>query len=393
MSLGSNLFIIANAGTRLASEIYGSGARFVFELLQNADDNLFSKAGRNGSEPFITFKIYKSHIVIDCNEDGFTEQNLNAICAVGQSTKSAEYGYIGAKGIGFKSVFIVAEKVCIQSGSFSFKFEHKKNEPGIGMVRPLWFDAQEQLVRPLTRTTLHLHSGNEDTAELKQMIVNELADLKDSCLLFLKKLKRITVEHYDDEGRVTKSTEYSKTKIDEYRVGLNRITIANGERAISRQIYHITTRKASGIEWSAGRSKPPSNTAAAAAASSADVVLAFPLRDEYTPMCTVKQQLFAFLPLRTHDYKVSAGWSSEPSCPLPTRLQPISLSFIPTLIQLRAGKTLSLHQREIPVSENGLPPRLLLLYWSFVGTKSCATSGPRSCQTTTKTTGIVSGLV
>lgn len=287
--------------------------------MQNADDNLFSKAGENGSEPFIIFKIYKSHIIIDCNEDGFTDRHLEAICSVGQSTKSAEYGYIGAKGIGFKSVFIVAEKVSIQSGNFSFKFEHKKNDPGLGMVRPLWFDAKEQLAGPLTRTTLYLHSGKEDTADIKQMIVTELADLKDSCLLFLKKLKKVTVEHYDDEGLLTKSTEYSKTKIDEFRVSLNRTTLENGERAMNSQIYHITTRKAMGIEWSTGRSKPASSTAAAHAASSADVVLAFPLTDEYKPMCTESQQLFAFLPLRNHDYKVSTGRLVMPI--MPTILQ------------------------------------------------------------------------
>jgi hypothetical protein len=36
---------------------------------------------------------------------GFSEANLRALCDVGNSTKAATTGYIGQKGIGFKSVF------------------------------------------------------------------------------------------------------------------------------------------------------------------------------------------------------------------------------------------------------------------------------------------------
>ncbi|RBR21220.1 hypothetical protein FVER53590_29018 [Fusarium verticillioides] len=55
--------------------IYGSGARFVFELLQNADDK--------NDPPFISFQIHPKHIVVECNEDGFTSLDLKAICSVG----------------------------------------------------------------------------------------------------------------------------------------------------------------------------------------------------------------------------------------------------------------------------------------------------------------------
>ncbi|KAL8306752.1 hypothetical protein RB593_005594 [Gaeumannomyces tritici] len=96
-----------------AKDIYSSDARFVFELLQNADDSRFQRARVRGDLPSIAFHVHPGRIVVECNEDGFTKRDLSAICTVGQSTKSGSHGYIGAKGIGFKSVFSAAWKVYI----------------------------------------------------------------------------------------------------------------------------------------------------------------------------------------------------------------------------------------------------------------------------------------
>ena len=116
--------------SRLAKNLYTSQARFVFELLQNADDNQYTM----GQDPYVVFRVYPDRIVIDCNEDGFTRQNLTAICDIGKSSKTGSQGYIGEKGIGFKSVFMAAWRVHIQSRSFSFDFVHRKGDSGMGMI-------------------------------------------------------------------------------------------------------------------------------------------------------------------------------------------------------------------------------------------------------------------
>ncbi|ROV88550.1 hypothetical protein VMCG_10385 [Cytospora schulzeri] len=135
----------------LAKNLYTSKARFIFELLQNADDNNYKIAAKSGSLPSVSFHVHPRRIVIDCNEDGFTGDNLKAICSVGKSSKTGAQGYIGEKGIGFKSVFMVAWKVHIQSGPFSFSFTHRPGDSGIGMITPIWEGNQEELVQPLTR--------------------------------------------------------------------------------------------------------------------------------------------------------------------------------------------------------------------------------------------------
>ncbi len=296
---------------RLAKELYGSDARFVFELLQNADDNKFSKAAKKAAAPYITFKVYRSKIIVECNEDGFTERDLTAICDVGQSTKSTEYGYIGAKGIGFKSVFIAASKVYIQSGNFSFKFEHKKEDPGLGMVRPIWVEPADELPSPLTRMTLWLHDDEAGADELCKIIVNQLDSLQESCLLFLKNLQRIQVQHYGDKDVLLKTTRFAKKEIDEYRIEIARNIATVAGDATTCKVYHVTKQKARDLAESVGRSTSSSATAKAGA-SSAEVILAFPLNELYEPKCDSRQELFAFLPLCFHDYKVSVSFCGLP---------------------------------------------------------------------------------
>jgi hypothetical protein len=109
----------------LAKDLYSSNTRFVLELLQNTDDNNYSVAKASGAEPYASFKIFAEKIVLECNEDGFNNKNLVAICDMGKSSKIGAQGYIGEKGTGFKSVFMAAYKVHIQSGYFSFSFSHR----------------------------------------------------------------------------------------------------------------------------------------------------------------------------------------------------------------------------------------------------------------------------
>lgn len=99
--------------------------RYINELLQNADDCEYPL----GSKPTLRLEISKdySQIATRYNEKGFTKENVRAITAIGESTKKKllmgerdAQNLIGEKGVGFKSVFAVAEKVAIYSGGFKF---------------------------------------------------------------------------------------------------------------------------------------------------------------------------------------------------------------------------------------------------------------------------------
>lgn len=107
--------MLENALQKLSGELYSSDVHFVMELLQNADDNDYLPS----QTPTIKVKLYQQEVFVLNNEIGFTESNISAICNIGSSTKAGKMGYIGQKGIGFKSVFSVSNAPEIHSNGKS----------------------------------------------------------------------------------------------------------------------------------------------------------------------------------------------------------------------------------------------------------------------------------
>ncbi|KAK2046278.1 hypothetical protein LZ31DRAFT_593285 [Colletotrichum somersetense] len=259
----------------LAKNLYSTKARFIFELLQNADDNQYSRAAASGSLPFVSFQVFPHRIVVECNEDGFTRENLTAICAVGKSSKTGAQGYIGEKGIGFKSIFMVAWKAHIQSEAFSFSFRHKKGDSGIGMVTPVWEETDEVLESPLTRITLYLDNTENSAAvaETQDAIRTQFDELQETVLLFLKKIRRIDIKFHDDKGRQTTSITH----------------------------FHVTRVSATHLAKNDNRTYSETEEAVKAYSVS-EVVVAFPLSETSAPIVE-SQEVFAFLPVRPAGFK------------------------------------------------------------------------------------------
>src|ERR1017187_9806626 len=97
----------------LAEELNSKETHFILELLQNAEDNEYAD-----KQPELALSISVDNptstpladgcLVVLNNEVGFQLENVRSLCSVGQSTKKERnHGYIGEKGIGFKSVFRV----------------------------------------------------------------------------------------------------------------------------------------------------------------------------------------------------------------------------------------------------------------------------------------------
>ena len=121
---------------RLSSELYTKDTHFVLELIQNADDNCYPS---KGVTPSLVFIISETAITVLNNEVGFSEKNIRAICDVGKSTKGVHRsGYIGQKGIGFKSVFRVINTPEIHSNGFHIRFDASADP--IGFILPNWVE-------------------------------------------------------------------------------------------------------------------------------------------------------------------------------------------------------------------------------------------------------------
>ncbi len=281
----------------LAKNLYRSQARFVFELIQNAEDNQYQRAKSDGIEPYIKFNIRPDMIFIDSNEDGFTRENVKAICRIGGSTKTraGSQQYIGEKGIGFKSVFMVASRVRIQSGPFSFFFEHEPGDPGMGMITPEWETSEDSLPGPITRITLTLLK----TLDYPDLL-SQFDALPDTLLLFLTKLGTIMVEKSGFPNEASESTSYS-CNFDERsrRATLRKVHCRGGEQLeTALKHYYIARRLLSNLPWDEQRDY-----------NSAEVILAFPMDTESVPIIG-RQEVYAYLPIRDFGFPVSIATST-----------------------------------------------------------------------------------
>ncbi|KAK5629125.1 hypothetical protein RRF57_004840 [Xylaria bambusicola] len=168
----------------ISGDLYQNSMHFLYELLQNFDDNDYQD-----TDPAMKITYCNHTIQFDTNEVGFRYRDVEAICSIGHTSKKESNQWkrrIGEKGIGFKSVFRIAQTVFINSGFYSFKFT--TNEP-LGMIAPKSFPFPGVITPGYTSILLNLRpdvDDNELGAELKQ--------LDGRILMFLQKLKRVELK-------------------------------------------------------------------------------------------------------------------------------------------------------------------------------------------------------
>ncbi|XP_041077227.1 protein NO VEIN-like isoform X2 [Polyodon spathula] len=182
---------------RLSTELYSKDTHFVLELIQNADDNCYPSDG--SVHPSLVFVVERDCVTILNNECGFEEKNIRAICDVGRSTKGKHtYGYIGQKGIGFKSVFKVTDIPEIHSNGFHICFD--KNSGPMGYILPHWLENE----RPLELDGTELQSSSWTTKIIlplrseSHQTRNLFHDVHPSLLLFLHRLRSISIVNQID---------------------------------------------------------------------------------------------------------------------------------------------------------------------------------------------------
>ncbi len=102
----------------LSRDLYTDSKRFIYELLQNADDSSISN-----SEVKVWIKIFGDKLVIAHSGKAFSARDLQGLCNVNNGTKRSDSTKTGYKGIGFKSVFGQSENVTIYTDGEYFRFD------------------------------------------------------------------------------------------------------------------------------------------------------------------------------------------------------------------------------------------------------------------------------
>ncbi|TYH83645.1 hypothetical protein ES332_D02G145400v1 [Gossypium tomentosum] len=273
----------------LSQELYSQDSHFLLELVQNADDNVYSE----NEEPTLAFIVQESGIIVLNNEQGFSAQNIRALCDVGSSTKKGCSGYIGKKGIGFKSVFRVTDAPEIHSNGFHVKFDISDGQIGFvlpTLVPPCNVDSfkmllggdTSQLVNKCWNTCIVLpfrsvtSKGND-----MNNIVSMFSDLNPSLLLFLHRLQCIVFRNMLNDSFVIMRKEIVGNGIVKVSCGVENMTWFVASQKLQADFIHRDVQIT-------------------------EISIAFTLLETdcgcYRPFLD-QQPVFAFLPLRTYGLK------------------------------------------------------------------------------------------
>nr|RBQ94652.1 hypothetical protein FVER53263_07682 [Fusarium verticillioides] len=276
--------------SKLVEKLAAGNINVVFELLQNADDNQFTRARAACANPGVQFIVTPDMVIVGSNEDGFTDSNVKALCDFGKSTKDVCVHY--------------RFKVQIESGPYSFYLQHEDGDPGIGMVRPHWteppilpnhvkdYEAYGGLFGNRTRIILFLKEQNREN--LRSSFINQLWDTPDSVLLFMKNLRSLKITVLGEDKKVQRSKD----------VLLDRDLFGSGTRITTTKKlgpsqlktwnrYLVYKSTATGLPANPNRRPAPDSSANT---SSAEVTLAFPVDVKGEPIVE-SQKVFAFMPI------------------------------------------------------------------------------------------------
>ncbi|KAL2817700.1 hypothetical protein BDW59DRAFT_165856 [Aspergillus cavernicola] len=254
-----------------AAKACTTDTRFLYEMIQNAEDCSYESAMSQGKDPVLEFEVHPNRIVVESNEDGFEESHVRAICSAGRRLKE---GKIGEKGLGFKSIFKVASKVQIQSGPFCFSLRHREGENGLGMVAPV-NEIHEVLPREV-RTRFTLFAVHPEQYE---DFGDKLANFPHTIVAFLSKLKTVKFWNWTLQGAM------SLKSFNRSLIGSSLICNEHGDIEMTTHEYVYFRKRVTGLPPRESRPVP----------TDVEMVLAFPVDGQ-----VVSTQPFAhaYLPLR-----------------------------------------------------------------------------------------------
>lgn len=195
---------------RLVSQVvFTRSSGFVLELIQNAEDAGQGLPGKGE----VSISVNKRRLKFVHNGGPFDESNLRAICGI-RSSKKPERGTLGYLGIGFKSVFKVADCAEVYSNGFRFKFDRHHQEWSEHVaetpwhVIPVWMEQSSEPVDS-EKTTFCIQLRNEEAYE---HLMEGLRAIRAELYLFLKWIKLISLT--DEISEETWSVENLESTSD-----------------------------------------------------------------------------------------------------------------------------------------------------------------------------------
>ena len=238
---------LSNALKRIAGDLYTETERFIFELLQNADD-----IPNERGEVDVLFNLLSENLLFLHNGKPFDNSDVESISSIGDSTKRKDAEKTGYKGIGFKSVFTDAETVLINSGNFSFSFdkhsplyetlyESQNIEEIPWEIKPIWTEVyrypkevrnnEEFFKYPVA---IDLEVGNEKIILYRQQISQLFSEPR--FILFLRHIKNIEVLGLNKNIKIQKQKKNERFELLSNENPVNEWCIDDYNFSVSQEI-------------------------------------------------------------------------------------------------------------------------------------------------------------
>ncbi|KAF1960437.1 putative heterokaryon incompatibility protein [Byssothecium circinans] len=256
------------------------------EVIQNADDNKYTE----GEMPTVSITVFPKHVKIECNEEGFSRENIQALCRTGRSSKTPGQGYTGEKGIGFKSVFKLANRAHIRSHPYYFQLDQTRE---LGMITPQWdedfFDDHEEE----HQTTIVLDRICDQSIDFSTALEKDVDAIDPVLILFLRRIERFHLTLFkssDGERAISKRFQRVDWMPDSGIVSLKDEDVNTMRHWYKHQVT---------IEFDGTETRRPGII-------DTDIVLAFPVKKKsgtYMPLIQKQNFAFAYLPLGDFGFK------------------------------------------------------------------------------------------
>ena len=251
----------------LSDDAYPDNAHFIYEIIQNSEDSLYTK----NKKAELEFHLLNNGILVLSNQDGFTDDDIRSICVMASGGKIAKKDqFIGEKGLGFRSVFKITDTPCISSNGYEFYFDKQ-----VSYEKPFLLNNYQKSLpsefKNYTNTAIFLpYSITFD--EIKELENDFKFKIKPKLILFLKKLNSISIIKNDKKYMFI---EKEKSKSENFELAKLKDSNGKQEFYIIRKtinVSNINEEKRKGIQ-------------------EREIVLAYPKELEES-----SSNIFAFLP-------------------------------------------------------------------------------------------------
>lgn len=195
-----------------AKNINNDPLRYIYEILQNADDCIYA----NALPEFNLDLTNIGKMIVSYNEIGMSYSDIISLTTVGQSNKKdrKKRRLIGEKGIGFKTIFSVCETVEIHSGGYHFKMTDNNFAPQIidsdgtteGTRLILFFKENvksndgEHYKNKLSNYDVFPDLKNKYGVQIKDNIFDKQSAFKNCPIMFTNRLKKIYIKGKNEES-------------------------------------------------------------------------------------------------------------------------------------------------------------------------------------------------